>query len=203
MVSPFLSGTTFSSLTSFGTIEDGNEDDAFAFSKLIIMWGWNPAYTFHGGNTFYYMRQAKQNGCKFVIIDPQFTDSAAAYDAWWIPIKPNTDAAMLAAMAHYIFVNELQDQEFINAFCQGMDAGTMPDWAQGHENFKDYILGVNDGQPKSPEWAEPICGVSAEDIKKLAHMYATTKPAALKAHGHRDAVLMVNNITVWRLLCRL
>jgi DmsA/YnfE family anaerobic dimethyl sulfoxide reductase A subunit len=178
---PSYQGTTFSSLTSFGTIEDGNEDDAFAFSKLIIMWGWNPAYTFHGGNTFYYMRQAKQNGCKFVIIDPQFTDSAAAYDAWWIPIKPNTDAAMLAAMAHYIFVNELQDQEFINVFCQGMDAGTMPGWAQGHENFKDYILGVNDGQPKSPEWAEPICGVSAEDIKKLAHMYATTKPAALKA----------------------
>lgn len=178
---PSYQGTTFSSLTTFGTIEDGNEDDAFAFSKLIIMWGWNPAYTFHGGNTFYYMRQAKQNGCKFVIIDPQFTDSAAAYDAWWIPIKPNTDAAMLAAMAHYIFVNELQDQAFIDAFCQGMDAGTMPGWAQGHENFKDYILGVNDGQPKSPEWAEPICGVKADDIKKLAHMYATTKPAALKA----------------------
>jgi len=178
---PSYQGTTFSSRMTFGTIEDGNEDDAFAHSKLIIMWGWNPAYTFHGGNTFYYMRLAKQRGCKFVLVDPQYTDSAAAYDAWWIPIKPNTDAAMLAAMAHYIFSNNLHDQDFINRFVQGMDAGTMPDWAQGQENFKDYIFGTYDGQPKTPEWAEPICGVSAADIRKLADMYARTKPAALKA----------------------
>jgi anaerobic dimethyl sulfoxide reductase subunit A len=182
---PSYQGTTTSSRWTFGTIEDGNEDDAFAHSKLIIMWGWNPAYTFHGGNTFYYMRLAKQRGCKFVLVDPQYTDSAAVYDAWWIPIKPNTDAAMLAGMAHYIFANNLQDQGFINRFCSGMDAGTMPEWAgrsvNGTENFKDYILGKYDGTPKSPEWAAPICGVSAEDIKKLADMYARTEPAALKA----------------------
>ena len=178
---PSYQGTTFSSRITFGTIEDGNEDDAFAHSKLIIMWGWNPAYTFHGGNTFWYMRLAKQRGCKFVVIDPQYTDSAATYDAWWIPIKPNTDAAMLAGMAHYIFANNLQDQDFINKFTQGMDQGTMPQWAQGKESFKDYIMGVSDGVPKTPEWAEPICGVKAADIKKLANMYATTKPAALKA----------------------
>ncbi len=178
---PSYQGTSLSSRLTFGTIADGNEDDTFAHTKLMIMWGWNPAYTFHGGNTFYYMRLAKQRGCQFVLIDPQYTDSGAAYDAWWIPIRPNTDAAMLAAMAHYIFVNELQDQAFIDEFTQGMDAGTMPPWAQGQENFKDYILGQSDGQAKSPEWAEPICGVKAADIKKLAHLYATTKPAALKA----------------------
>ncbi len=184
---PSYQGTTFSSRITYGTIEDGNEDDAFAHSKLIIMWGWNPAYTFHGGNTHWYMRMAKQNGCKFVVIDPQFTDSAAAYDAWWIPIRPNTDAAMMAGMAHYIFVNGLQDQAFINQFCQGVDPGTMPNWALGqgnqlgHESFKEYILGVRDGTPKTPEWAAEICGVSASDIRKLADMYARTKPAALKA----------------------
>ncbi|MGB4228339.1 MAG: molybdopterin-dependent oxidoreductase [Candidatus Dechloromonas phosphoritropha] len=178
---PSYQGTTFSSRTTFGTITDGNEDDAFAHSKLIIMWGWNPAYTFHGGNTFYYMRLAKQRGCKFVVVDPQYTDSAASYDAWWIPIKPNTDAAMLAGMAHHIFANNWQDQKFIDKFCQGMDAGTMPREFADKENFKDYILGKNDGIPKTPEWAEQICGVAAVDIKKLAEMYARTKPAALKA----------------------
>lgn len=178
---PSYEGTKFSSRITFGTIQDGNEDDAFAYSKLIIMWGWNPAYTFHGGNTFYYMRLAKQKGCKFVLVDPQYTDSAAAYDAWWIPIRPNTDAAMMAGMIHHIFTNNWHDQEFINKFVQGMDAGTMPEWAQGHENFKDYILGKYDNTPKTPEWASQICGVSADDIKKLAQMYAQTKPAALKA----------------------
>ena len=178
---PSYQGTTFSSRMTFGTITDGNEDDAFAHSKLIIMWGWNPAYTFHGGNTFYYMRLAKQRGCKFVVVDPQYTDSAASYDAWWIPIKPNTDAAMLAGMAHHIFANNWQDQKFIDKFCQGMDAGTMPKQFADRQNFKDYILGKYDNTPKTPEWAEKICGVPAADIKKLAEMYARTKPAALKA----------------------
>ena len=182
---PSYQATTTSSRWTFGTIHDGNEDDTYAESKLMIMWGWNPAYTFHGGNTFMYLRMAKQRGCKFVLIDPQYTDSAAAYDAWWIPIKPNTDAAMMAGMAHHIFTNNLQDQEFIDKFCMGMDAGTMPEWspqsANGKENFKDYILGKYDGQPKTAEWASTICGVPAKDIIKLADMYAKTKPAALKA----------------------
>ncbi len=182
---PSYQGTTTSSRWTYGTIQDGNEDDTFSHSKLIIMWGWNPAYTFHGGNTFYYMRMAKQKGCKFVLIDPQYTDSGSAYDAWWIPIRPNTDAAMMAGMAHYIFSNNLQDQDFINRFTMGMDAGTTPEWTKhspnGQENFKDYILGTSDETPKTPEWAAEICGVPAADIEKLAKMYATTKPAALKA----------------------
>ena len=178
---PSYQGTTFSSRITFGTIEDGNEDDAYAHSKLIIMWGWNPAYTFHGGNTFYYMRMAKQRGCKFVLVDPQYTDSAAAYDAWWIPIRPNTDAAMLAGMAHVIFSENLHDQKFIDRFVLGMDKGTMPADYQDAESFKDYIMGTRDGTPKTAEWAEAICGVSADDIRKLARLYATTKPAALKA----------------------
>jgi hypothetical protein len=39
---PSYQGTTTSSRWTFGTIEDGNEDDTFAHAKLIIMWGWNP-----------------------------------------------------------------------------------------------------------------------------------------------------------------
>ena len=178
---PSYQGTTFSSRMTFGTIEDGNEDDAFAHSKLIVMWGWNPAYTFHGGNTFYYMRMAKQRGCKFVLVDPQYTDSASAYDAWWIPIKPGTDAAMMAGMAYHIFDMHWQDQAFIDRFVLGMDRGTMPREHADKQNFRDYLAGTYDGVPKTPEWASKICGVPADDIRRLAQMYATTKPAALKA----------------------
>jgi len=178
---PSYQGSSFSANVTFGTLEDGNEDDAFAHAKLVILWGWNPAYTFHGGNTVWYLRQAKQKGCKFVVVDPQYTDSAQAFDAWWIPIKPGTDAALLAAMAQVIFAENRQDQTFINRFCQGADAATMPDWAKGQESFRDYIEGRFDGQAKTPEWAAPITGVSPDDIRKLARLYAATKPAALKA----------------------
>jgi anaerobic dimethyl sulfoxide reductase subunit A len=61
---PSYQGTVFSSTMTYGDTMDGNEDDSFSYAKLIIMWGWNPTYTFHGGNTFYYMRLAKQRGCK-------------------------------------------------------------------------------------------------------------------------------------------
>ncbi len=178
---PSYQGTTFSSHTTFGTIKDGSDDSTFAASRLVILWGWNPAYTFHGSNTFYYLRIAKQKGCKFFVVDPQFTDAAAAYDAQWIPIRPNTDAAMLAAMAYVIFRNNLQDQSFINRFALGVDASTMPEGYQDLESFKDYIMGQRDGVPKTPRWAAEICGVSPETIENLARMYATIKPAALKA----------------------
>ena len=55
------------------------------------------------------------------------------------------------------------------------------DRAKDQESFKDYILGKRDNQPKTPQWAEKICDVKAADIEKLAKLYATTKPAALKA----------------------
>jgi anaerobic dimethyl sulfoxide reductase subunit A len=187
---------------TFGTIEDGNEDDAFAHSKLIIMWGWNPAYTFHGGNTFYYMRLAKQRGCKFVVVDPQYTDSAAAYDAWWIPIRPNTDAAMLAGMAHYIFANNLQDQKFIDKFVQGMDAGTMPDWAKGRRASRTTSWAPYDGVPKTPEWAAKICGVPAADIIKLADMYAAPSRRRSRPPGRRGATPMASSTTAWPRQCR-
>ena len=35
----------------------------------------------------------------------------------------------------------------------------MPPGAEGAESYKDYILGTRDGMPKTPDWAEPICGV--------------------------------------------
>jgi anaerobic dimethyl sulfoxide reductase subunit A len=88
---------------------------------------------------------------------------------------------MMAGMAHHIFTNNLQDQKFIDKFCLGMDKGTLPKEYADKENFKDYILGTYDKTPKTPEWAEPICGVKAADIRKLADLYAKTKPAALKA----------------------
>lgn len=178
---PSYQGTSFSSKMTFGTTKDGSDEATFQHSKLIIMWGWNPAYTFHGSNLAYYLRRAKQNGCRFVLVDPQYTDSAAAYDAWWIPIRPATDAAMLAAMAYVIFSENLQDQDFIDRFAQGVDPENMPEEFAQHESFREYILGIRDGIPKTPRWASSICDVSSEDIVRLARMYATEKPAALKA----------------------
>lgn len=146
---------------------DSHEADDFLNSRMIILWGWNPAHSIYGTNTPLYLALARESGCKMVVVDPQFTDSAAVYRAQWIPIRPGTDSAMMMAMAHFIIVENLQDQKFLDKFTLGFD------------KFKDYLLGKEDGIAKTPEWAERITGVPAETIRALAKDYATTKPAAL------------------------
>ena len=198
---PSYQGTTTSSRWTFGTIEDGSEDDTFAHSQLMIMWGWNPAFTFHGGNTIYYMRMAKQRGCKFVSIDPQFTDTAAAMDAWWIPIKPGTDAAMLAGMAHYIFANDLQDQAFIDKFVQGLDAGTMPEWAANRRTAPRTSRTTSSApmtaSPRHPSGRRR----SAASRRRTSRNSPTCTPEPSRRRsrpaGGRDARPMASNSTAW------
>ena len=51
------------------------------------------------------------------------------------------------------------DWDFIHKYTVGFDSESMPEDKTIDENLKDYILGKYDGTPKTPEWAEPICGV--------------------------------------------
>jgi anaerobic dimethyl sulfoxide reductase subunit A len=55
----------------------------------------------------------------------------------------------------------------------------MPPGAESAESYSEYLLGVRDGIPKSPEWAEPITAVPAETIARIAREYATIKPGVL------------------------
>ena len=159
----------FEQLTMFGTMYASNSRDDLLNSRLIIMWGWNPADTVLSTNTILYLAQAREAGTRIISVDPKYTNTAALCASQWIPIRPGTDAAMLIAMAYVIIKKNLQSQKFLDTYTIGFD------------KFKDYVLGVEDGIPKTPQWAEAITGVSATIIENLARDYATTKPAALMA----------------------
>ncbi len=162
-------GGIYAQTATYGTHYTSSTRDDLVNSKLIIMWGWNPASTIHGVNTNWYLARAKEAGAGIVAIDPRYTDSAATFADQWIPIWPGTDGAMLLAMAYVIIQENLYDQQFLSKYTLGFD------------KFKDYITGIEDGVAKTPAWAEALTGVPKTTIEKLARQYATIKPAALMA----------------------
>lgn len=162
-------GGMFASFFTYGTLYASNTRDDLLNSRLIIMWGWDPATTISGPNTCWFLAQAKEQGVKIIAVDPFYSDSAATLAQEWVPIRPGTDAAMLIAMAYVIIKENLQDQQFLDTYTVGFD------------KFKDYVLGLDDGVAKTPAWAEAHTGVPASTIERLARDYATTKPAALMA----------------------
>ena len=183
-------GANLAALSMLGNFMScGNSRDDLLNSKLIIMWGWNPAVTIANANTTWYLSQAKEKGIRIVVVDPRHTESVAIYADQWIPIRPSSDAAMLIAMAHVIIRDNLEDKAFLDRYTVGFD------------KYKAYVMGEEDGEPKTPEWAESITGVPAGVIETLAKEYATTKPAALMtgiapgrtAYGeqyHRSAITL-------------
>lgn len=167
----------------------GNDRFRLRDSKLIILWGANPAQSSQGLPTYNFL-QAKKAGAKFIVVDPLYSETARTLGDEWIPIRPATDTTLILGMAYHILTNNLLDQKFLDTYCSGFDADHMPEGADPKDNFKDYVLGTYDGTPKTPGWASKICGLSAEKIRAFAEEYATTKPAAIISGG---APARINN----------
>jgi anaerobic dimethyl sulfoxide reductase subunit A len=159
--------------------KDTSGYDTLQHSRLIVLNGFNPAETVFETNSCHWLGKARAAGAKVVVIDPVCTETAATFADQWIPLRPTTDAALFAAMAHVIITEGLQDQAFLDAHCVGFDEAHMPDGVPPGNSYRSYVLGLADGQPKTPGWAEPITGVDARTIRNLALEFATSRPAQL------------------------
>lgn len=171
--------TSYATPYTYGTKFTGNTPDDYVHSKLIILWGHNPAETIFGTNTTYYLKKAKESGTKIIVVDPRYSMTAAALADEWIPVRPTTDNALMDAMAYTIFTENLHDQKFLDTFCLGFDASHMPVGIDGKESYCAYLLGEKDGIAKTPAWAAKITGVPEIKIQQMARDYALMKPAAL------------------------
>jgi len=137
----------------------------YANSKFILLFGINELATSAGQRKVTLLKQAVKNGAKLVVVDPRRCETAAIATEW-IAIQPGTDGAMAMGMCHTLVSEELYDKEFVEQ------------WTYGFEAFKKRLLGEEDGIPRTPEWAEKICGVSAATIRRLAREFAAASPAA-------------------------
>ncbi|HEJ7573832.1 DMSO/selenate family reductase complex A subunit [Klebsiella michiganensis] len=96
----------------------------------------------------------------------------------WIPIRPGTDAALVAGIAWVLINENLVDQAFLDTYCVGYDEKTLPADAPKNGHYKAYILGQgDDGVAKTPQWASRITGIPVDRIIKLAREIGSTRPA--------------------------
>jgi len=151
----------------FGTLEVGIDAATLKHSRLIILWGANIMDTRFGCEFPTRIKEVGKNGVPIIVIDPRKSRTANLPNAQWIQIRPGTDTAMMASVLYELLNNNQVDYTYLEKYCLGFD------------QVEKYILGTEDNQPKTAQWAEQICGTPAASIQKLADLYGRTKPTAL------------------------
>ena len=142
--------------------------DITKHTKMLLYWGCDNETTTWGWASQMPSRLSywfTDCGITSVAIAPDLNYSAAVHADKWIPVYPNTDLALQFAIAYVWMTEGLYDKDYVETHSVGFD------WLEYE------TLGKGDGIPKTPEWAEPLCGVPARTIKALArkwHKEATT-----------------------------
>lgn len=156
----------------------GSHFTQIAHSDLVVLFGLNLSETrMSGGGQVEELRRALETSkARVIIIDPRYTDSVITEHAEWLPIRPTTDAALVAGIAHTLITEQLLDEALVNRYCVGYDRSTLPDTAAPNASYKDYVLGTgDDGIAKTPEWAADITGIPATRIRQLAREIASAR----------------------------
>ena len=128
------------------------------------------------------MKEAVQKyGAKMIVVDPRRID-LVDFAVLWLPLKPGTNVPVLSAMAHVIVEEGLVNNEFV---------------AKRTEGYQEFVESL---EKFTPEYAEELSGVPAEDIRKAARMYATAKNGAIYwgmgisqlSHGTASALALIH-----------
>ncbi len=105
-------------------------------------------------------KMARTRGTKIVVVDPRRIDLVEEA-VLHLPLLPGTDIALINAMANVIVKEELYDKAFVSEKTEG---------------FEELLKVI---EKYTPEEAERITGVKAEDIIKAARLYARAESAAI------------------------
>jgi len=127
------------------------------------------------------LRRAVREGAQLILADPRAID-LASISTLHLRHRPGTDIALLNGLAHIILHDELADDAFIANRTENLDA-----WRAVIETY-------------TPERVSEITGVSVEDLRRAAHLYATNKPAAIlyamgitqHISGHQNVLAVAN-----------
>src|SRR5680860_164214 len=146
---------------TYGTVED-----LLKHAEMVVFWSADPeatsgVYGAHEGTVR--RRWLKELGIPMVHIDPFYNHTAALLEGKWLAPRPGTDSALVLALAYVWITEDRYDKQYVADRTVGFDA------------WKSYILGEEDGTPKTPEWQEDETGIAAKDVRALAREWATKK----------------------------
>jgi molybdopterin guanine dinucleotide-containing S/N-oxide reductase-like protein len=143
-------------------------------TSLLLFWGCDPETTpwgFDGQQASRLCYWFSEIGIKSIYICPDLNYGAAVHADKWIPIRPGTDAALQLAIAYVWITQGSYDKEYIATHSVGFD------------KFAEYVLGREDGIPKTPGWAAGITGVPSRIIKALAREWASKSTSIVHGNG--------------------
>ncbi len=144
-------------------------------ADMLLYWGCDQTTTtrgFSSGDVLSLVSYWFQELCiKQLYICPDLNYAAAIFADKWIPILPNTDAALHLAIAYQWITQGTYDKDYIATHTVGFD------------KFKDYVLGKEEGITKTPTWASEKTGVPARIIKALAKAWATKTTTVVHGLG--------------------
>ena len=123
----------------------------------------------------------QKHGAKMIVIDPRRIELVDLAELW-LPLKPGTNVPVFSAMAHVIVHENLVNHDFV---------------ARRTEGYSEFIASL---ETFTPEYAESISGVPADDIRKAARLYANAKNAAIYwgmgisqlSHGTASALALIH-----------
>jgi len=112
-----------------------------------------------------YVREYRARGGRIVSVSPLRDDITAIAgslddDVRWLAPVPNSDVPVMLGLAYVLATESLADRSFLETFCTGYD------------RFERYLLGTDDGLPKTPEWAARLSGLDADELRALAREMA-------------------------------
>ncbi|MCL2110774.1 MAG: molybdopterin-dependent oxidoreductase [Clostridiales bacterium] len=138
--------------------------DIAKHADTLLFWAADPEVTAAGFEGYvpsklsYWLHSLGQ---KFIFIDPALNFTGVNQADKWIPVLPNTDAALGLAICYVWLTEGCYDKEYVKTHVVGA------------EPFFDYVLGkTEDGIPKTPKWASEKTSVPSYTIKALARHWA-------------------------------
>ena len=137
----------------------GTDPEDFVNSRLILLWGTNPASTHP--HFIPWIDEAKKRGARVYLIDPHRSLTANRADVLIQP-RPGSDAALALAMMHFLFAEGMVDEAWAREHTVGLDAL--------RQRVREW----------TPARASELTGIPTEQIVQLAREYGTTRPAVIR-----------------------